>query len=210
MKKLILMLLLVTTVVMAGWDKEEFDESEFHSGVKVGLTYSNITGDDTKDGDNNFKFGFELGAFMLYRINDLITFQPEILFTQKGVEIDGSGANTNLTYNYVQVPLLLAFKTAPGLKIYGGAYVSMLTNIWVSNSDATSEQESDFEDQLEKDASTYDMGISVGVMFRGNNNMLFDFRYERGFNTITENTKEGGGDYEVYNQTFKISFGWLF
>jgi len=206
MKKLILMLILVATIVMGGFEKDEFDQSSFHSGVKLGLTYSNAVGDDAGK-DNQGTFGFELGAFILHPINDMITFQPEILFTQKGYSeestVFGINYDNDYTLNYLQVPLLLSFKTAPGLKVYGGGYVSyfMSASVNFNHSGSTS----DAEKSIEKLLNDFDAGIVAGVMFRGNNNLLFDLRFERGFSQINKD-----GDLDIFNQSFKLSVGWLF
>lgn len=204
------MLLLVTTMVMAGFDEEEFDETQFHSGVKVGLTMANITGDDAKDNENfslDFNFGFEIGAFTIYHINNQMTLTPEILFTQKGYTVSPKGYASDINYslNYIQLPVLLGFKTAPGLKLYGGGYISYFTSAWVSSSDATSSQESDAEKELEKDTSDFDMGIVVGATFKGTDNLIFDFRYERGFTTLDKD-----GDADAFNHSFNLSVGWLY
>lgn len=209
MKRLILMLLLVTTMVMAGFDKEEFDETQFHSGVKLGLTAANITGSDAKSALFNYDFnlGFEIGAFTIYHINNQMTLTPEILFTQKGytMSLKGNSSDINYTLNYIQIPVLLGFKTAPGLKLYAGGYISYFTNAWVSSSDATSSQESDMEKDTEKNMTDFDMGLVVGATFKGNDNLIFDFRYERGFTTLDKN-----GNEDLFNHSFNLSVGWLY
>jgi len=208
MKKLILMLLLVTTVIMAGFD-EDFNENQFSSGVKAGVTLSSVVGDDAA-GEyyrNEYKFGLELGAFALIHISNLISIQPELLFTQKGRVISPDAtfaSNIHITRNYVQLPILLAFKLAPGLKFYGGGYVSLFTNAWVSSSDMTSGEERRYEEQIEKETSNFDAGALVGAMFRSHN-LVFDFRYERGLTTLDRD-----GRIDLFNQTFKLSVGSLF
>ncbi len=212
MKKLILMLLLVTTMVMAGFDEEEFDETQFHSGVKLGLTMANITGDGAKDGEYfnyNYNLGFEIGAFTIYHINNQMTLQPEILFTQKGyslhMDMGGNTMDVDTSLNYIQIPVLLGFKTAPGLKLYGGAYVSYFTNAWVSSSDLNSDDETKAENDIEKSISDFDMGIVVGATFKGSDNLIFDFRYERGFTVLNDKSEK-----DVFNHSFNLSVGWLY
>jgi len=206
LKILVLILLFLTTVVMAGWSEQEFNESQFHSGVKLGITMSNSLGDDAGGYEHDYKFGFEVGGLILYRINNLMTLQPEFLFTQKGqVLIISRNPDIHVTVNYLQIPVLLSFKTAPGLKLYAGGYVSYLTNVWVSSSNLSDEDESNSEDEIEDATSNFDFGGIVGLMFRGDSNMLFDFRYERGFATLDETNKQ-----DVFNHSFKLSVTWLF
>ena len=204
MKKLILILILATTVIMGGFDKEEFDESRFHSGLKLGLTYSNVSSDEDKD--LNGAFGFELGAFVLKPINNRLSFQPEFLITQKGYSrTTDTFVDFETSYNltYLQVPVLLTLKTALNVKVYGGGYLSYFINASLNSDEASST--ADEEKAVENSIKDFDAGVVLGVMFRGSYNLLFDLRFERGLTSYKKDT-----NIKEFNQSFKLSVGWLF
>ena len=204
MKKIILILLLVTSVITAQ-ENSEFENSKFHYGLKLGLAMSTISSDNLDRDTIDSKFGIEIGALFSYYLNDLLTIQTELLFTQKGyVFLSSEVPDTHFTLNYLQLPITFGFKLFSEFKLYFGAYFSSFTNIWVSSSSLTYDQESDYEDELEPKINNFDMGGILGFTFRGNNNILFDFRYER---SIISLYNEGD---DTYSSSFKLSAAWLF
>ena len=210
MKKLILMLLLLTTVVMAGFRRVQYDKPKSNSGVKLSIALSNHIGEDAEtDGSyNEAKFGYGIGIFSIIPISNIFSIQPELLFTQKGyIEVNDRVfySDKRVTQNYIQIPVLLAIKTVASLKLYGGGYIGYLTNIWVRSSNMSPSERRDEERKLEKNTKSFDAGFAVGLILKGNRNMLFDFRYERGLTTLDIDNK----DY-YYNHSFKLSFDWLF
>lgn len=199
MKKLIMLLLLVSMSVFAGqWDEEE--QSYYEGGIKVGLGGSTVIGSDSDiDGaDKGFKVSYQIGAFFISPINDQLSFQSELLLDFKGATYSNSNSDSTATINesFLTVPLLLSFKANNNFKIYGGGYISLLLN---------SEMESDsYTMDLTDESNQFDYGLSVGAMFK-NGKFVFDFRYNHGFATLDKD-----GDADVYNQQFMISAGYLF
>jgi hypothetical protein len=120
MKKIILSLgLLVglSTVVHA--------QSSIRIGLKGGANLASHTGPDNKD--TKSKYGFSAGATFNFPLSDMISIQPELLYSQKGIKLDYSGeANSDAgflkmsgnasgtfgqTLSYIDVPLLVRVNT---------------------------------------------------------------------------------------------------
>jgi len=204
MKKLMLMLTLMTSILMADWGNEEAVVGQ-NTGIKIGATYSNIVGDDVSSINNNI-LGFELGVLMQHPINNQLSLQVELLFTQKGTSQSESGEYFNSSLNYMNVPILLSFALAPNISIYGGGYLSYLVSVSLSTSiDISSSDIERAEDDAKKSTSDIDAGFALGAMFKLNENLLFDLRFERGFATLDDD-----GDKDGFNQSFKLSAAWLF
>jgi len=120
MKKLILSLGLLAGVVGA---------AQAQTGIKIGLkggaNLASYTGTDSKD--TKAKYGFSAGATFNFALSDLISIQPELLYSQKGIKLDYSGNNNSdavvfknsgatagtfgQTLSYIDVPVLMRVNT---------------------------------------------------------------------------------------------------
>jgi len=206
MQKLILIIILITISISAKFEKENKNNSKFNSGLKLGISLSKTQG-NSESNVLHSKFGFETGVFSSYKINNIISFQPELLFTQKGYIVKGdiTKSSYHYTFNYLQIPLLVSFKIVPKIKLYLGGYASYFINAWISASSVSSETLKEKEKILERTINNFNAGLISGIVFKGNNNLLFDFRFERGLTTVYNI-----GSLDYYNQSFKVSIAWLF
>ena len=211
MRKLVFMFLLISSVLMAGFDPDyDYEDTRFNFGLKLGLNSSNITGNDrSKIEDSRYKIdynlGVELGAFFIFYLDDKISIQPEFMLKSKGFRFNywSSVEDTYYNYYYLEVPVLFAFKTGYGTKIYIGPYYAKLYDVGVTSEEFDDEEKAD---QVYNASNKTDYGLVIGAMFRGSQNLMFDIRYERGFNGLLKE------DYfeEIYNETFSVSVGWMY
>ena len=92
-------------------------------GLKAGLTYAKLDGNDVSGAD--YKQGFCGGLAVNYSLIPLLSFQPEILYSMKGAEVDGQ--ETSL--DYIEIPVLvklsipIPFLMIPDL--YAGPYAGI-------------------------------------------------------------------------------------
>ena len=68
--------------------------------AKVGMNFSNYTGDL----DLNAKVGFKLGGGFEYAFNDTWSLQPSLFLTSKGAKKDGNSINAM----YLELPVMAA------------------------------------------------------------------------------------------------------
>ncbi len=200
MKKLIMLLLLISMSVFAGqWDEEE--QSYYEGGIKVGFGGSTWIGDDVNDDNKVMKLSYQIGAFFISPVNDQLSFQSELLFDFKGAKYANGNNSSGLDTSYLTVPLLLSFKANDNFKFYGGAYASFLLSatFWYDNEEIGSDTKS-----ITDDFNRFDYGFSVGAMFK-NGKLVFDFRYNHGLAKLDNNQKT-----DKFNQQYMLSFGYLF
>jgi hypothetical protein len=99
-------------------------------GVKAGANFSNVY--DTKDQVFNadYKVGFAAGVFVSIPLGKIIGIQPEMLFSQKGYRASGTLLIADYefthTVNYIDIPLLFAFKPSPFVTLLAGPQYSFL------------------------------------------------------------------------------------
>lgn len=142
-------------------------------GIKGGLNYAYINGEDIKNLDP--KFSYHAGAILNISFTDFVALQPEFIFSVKGFDDE----NTEVDLNYVDVPILLKVKLGDVFSLHAGPQLSYLIS-----SDASKEIEN-FEDQI-KD---FDLGVAAGLEYELVSGFSLGARYSFSVESI-------GQDYE--------------
>lgn len=115
---------LITTVTFA---------QGLHVGLKGG---ANIFKVDGKQFEDEYKFGYNLGAFAEIGLSKKLAIQPEVLWNQTnfrtGTEFDdlytGGISNFKGKLNYLSIPLLLNFTPSKILTLQAGPQFGILLN----------------------------------------------------------------------------------
>ena len=130
MKKVILMIALVTVSVSNSNAQTTSNRETLSYGIKAGTNYSNVYDEQGNDFVADGKFGFVVGAFVAIPLGKIIGIQPEILYSQKGFKSTGTflGSTYSLTRtsDFIDVPLLLAVKPVDQLTLLFGPQFSYL------------------------------------------------------------------------------------
>src|SRR3546814_1051760 len=92
-------------------------------GIKAGLNYTKMSQVSLDGGSADFKPGFHAGVFA--DINLLVVgIRPEILYSQKGFEVDNEDGTLKSTLSYVDVPVMVKLSPAPIVSLYVGPQIS--------------------------------------------------------------------------------------
>lgn len=103
-------------------------------GVKAGANITKIEGRSFND---EFRYGYHLGGFLTLPIGGRLAIQPEVLFnqlqTRTGDEFrdlyqPAFNGNTDVTLNYLSIPILLNYKLADFLSLQAGPQFGRLIN----------------------------------------------------------------------------------
>ncbi len=101
-------------------------------GVKAGANLSNVYDTQGEEFNADAKLGLAAGVFFQIPIGSILGFHPEILFSQKGYQGAGSVLGSDYDYvrttNYIDVPLLVAFKATPFITLLAGPQYSYLVS----------------------------------------------------------------------------------
>lgn len=105
----------------------------FHLGIKAGANLFKVDGQSF---DQQFKFGYNVGAFSEINFTSRWGIQPELLFNQTnyrtGTEFSDvySGGLNNYKgkLNYLSIPVLLSFRPIPLLSLLAGPQFGILLN----------------------------------------------------------------------------------
>jgi hypothetical protein len=170
MKKLMLVMavLLVAAPVFA--------VTPIKGGVKVGMSMSTITGDNTTDAAS--KIGLAGGGFVNIGIGTL-SIQPELLYVQKGAQ-DKNNSKFKYMLDYIEIPVLLKASfgtTSTKPSIFVGPAIGILM---------TSKFTDGTTDVDNKDnTNSMDLGLVVGAGV-DISKITVDLRYELGLSNINK------------------------
>jgi hypothetical protein len=105
----------------------------FHIGIKAGANLFKMDGESF---DQEYKFGYNVGAFSELNFTSSWGIQPELLFNQTNYrtgtqfsDIYPDGVNgVKGKLNYLSIPVLLSFRPIPLLSILAGPQFGILLN----------------------------------------------------------------------------------
>lgn len=152
-------------------------------GVKAGVNFANLSGDDVEEADS--RTSFHLGLIAEIMLSENFAVQPEVLYSGQGAE----EGDMTLKLDYITIPVMLKYYVSNGLSIEAGPQVGF-------NVLAEAEGE-DIEDVKT------DIGAGLGLGYALNQGIFFQARYNFGFSDIVE-------DVDAKNGVFQLSLGYRF
>lgn len=188
-------------------------------GIKGGLNLSQFFIDQPTVEDENMKLGLHFGLFTKIPVNDFVSFQPELLYTNVGSKVSygGSAVGSSLgiregevrfNLNYIQLPLALAINVGP-LNIHAGPYLSYLVSANVKNL-RTSDLTTINTIELNKDDfKTIDYGLLAGVGFDVQN-VTIGARYNYGLRQVGKDGMAGNLTNNSKNSVAQLFIGFGF
>ena len=105
----------------------------FHVGVKAGANIFKVDGTSMKD---EFKFGYNLGAFAELNFSEKWGIQPEVMWNQTNYRTannfneiyPGGKSDVEGKLNYLSIPVLLSFTPAKIISFQAGPQFGILLN----------------------------------------------------------------------------------
>jgi hypothetical protein len=137
-------------------------------GLKAGANFSNVYDSQGEEFQADPKLGFAGGAFLSIPIGRYLGLQPEFLYSQKGFKatgrILGGTYDVTRTSDYLDIPLLFAFKPSEFLTLLAGPQYSYLfkqKDVFANKSTSIA-QETEFEnDNIRKNTLCFLGGVDI-------------------------------------------------
>lgn len=211
MKKVILMIALVTLSVTNSNAQSNDKRSSLSFGIKAGTNYSNVYDEQGNDFVADSKFGFAAGAFVAIPLGKFIGIQPEILYSQKGFKSTGTylGSTYSMTRTteFIDVPLLLAVKPIGQLTLLFGPQFSYLMKQKDEFTGGTisSTQQQDFNNN---DITKNIMGLTGGADVNLTDNFVLGLRAAWDIKTNEGNGNSSTPRYK--NMWYQATVGYKF
>ena len=170
MKKIIITALVFTIPFVKSYAQPQL-------GVKAGLNVAQIQNYQFSKHDKT-KLAMNCGLLARFKFNKELFIQPEILYSTKGIKFPETSYNgSDLSLNYLSVPVLLGFQLNKKLAFLIGPETSFLINAKTS-----------YDDDKQNNTITYnrfDLAIDLGIEFNINTQLAFEVRYSYGFPILT-------------------------
>ena len=168
-------------------------------GAKVGVDATNFWG---KDVNHGMQFNYQAGLVMEYKFSPKFAIAPEAVFAAQGgefklAEIGSTEIKNTFTTNYINVPVMLKFYTAPAFSIDFGPQVGF--NVY------SKQKVGDLDAVDIKDATkSVDFGVGLGGTYNLTDNSFLQARYTMGLTNVFE------GDGDCKNGNIQVAFGMKF
>jgi hypothetical protein len=173
-------------------------------GVTGGLNIANTVNAFNENYSTGAITGFNAGLFMDIPLVYPLSFEPEVLYSQKGYAAVTTDGNFTQRSNYIDVPLLLKFHLSPTFNFLIGPQVSFPVS-------TTNTYDNGFVVTDEHYYNTYGNGTIldgvVGVSFDLSRDVELRGRYTIDLEQNPQNASYGG-DYR--NQVWQIGLGFKF
>lgn len=203
LKKITAGTMILATAITANAQEADNTRSMSPSfGVKGGVNFATITGNDFDSPDS--RTSFHVGALAEFPIAEIFSVQVEALYSGQGFEsdIDGSifGGDGKAEYqlDYINVPVLAKLYVTRGLSFEVGPQFSFKVN-----------EEIDFDangnngDIDLNEAKDFEFGVAAGLTFQTDMGLFATGRYNYGLTEIIEDT-------DAKNSVFQIGIGYKF
>ncbi len=191
MKKLLTTLVIGAFVGLLVLPQQAAADVKF--GIKGGVNAANVNGNafDDLDGTIDWKnnLGFCAGIFLQFNFGDVLTIQPEVLYTVKGAKteiVEGElTATGKLLFDYVEIPLLLKLTLPTGDVapfIFAGPAIGFnLQSKLKLIADGDSE-----EIDIAEDLKKFDYSAVLGAGLNFGRTLHIDVRYTLGLQNLIE------------------------
>ena len=179
--------LLLAVVTVLGFTSVNAQEIKF--GVKGGLNFATIGGDNTKDIELVTSFNF--GVLSEIPISDKFSFQPELMYSGQGYSFN----DNTIALSYLNVPLMGKYYVTKGLSVEAGPQIGFLL--------AAKNEKTDVKDSF----NTVDFGVNFGVGYKLENGLNFGVRYNLG---LTDINNVDNSSFKNKNGVFQVSVGYFF
>lgn len=166
----------------------DVNAQKFNFGVKGGLNFATISGDNIKNTGTVAAFNF--GVMSEISISDKFSFQPELMFSGQGYSL----GDDVIALSYLNVPLMGKYYLTKGLSVEAGPQLGFLLG--------AKHESLDVKDSFK----TFDFGINAGLGYKLNNGLNFGARYNLGLTNI--NDQNGSGKNK--NGVIQVSVGYFF
>ena len=174
-------------IIMAVCGLSQVRSQDF--GVKAGYNYSTFSGETSSISTIEGLSGFYIGGLVDLPISDVLSTQPELIFSRQGValrqEIKGFGFNVSINnadirLDYLNIPVMAKVNLGP-LFLQGGVQFGFL----VSKPKVNRLPNTSLFTLLDKDSyNSFDFGVGVGLGFNFNRRFFAEARYTHSLTNV--------------------------
>ncbi|GAA4365148.1 porin family protein [Hymenobacter saemangeumensis] len=169
-------------------------------GVKAGASLSSVSGDNTE----NVKsiIGFVGGVAANFGFSDLLSLQPELLYSMKGSKFESAGLKAEGRTSYLDIPVLLKANADGPFFELGPQVGFLLSQKTTKESNGRTTTSTDTEGTRQ-----VDFGYVVGLGYQLESGLGIGLRYNGGIPDLSDPSEPG---QKQRNSVFQLQLGYMF
>jgi Outer membrane protein beta-barrel domain len=218
MKKVFLSAIAVCAFGMANAQDLKF-------GVRAGSNFSTLTGDAVAD-DVKMQVGFNAGGLMEIKFTDMISLQPEVLFSMQGAKTSDTDNNgitltedeSKINLSYINVPVMFKLYPVKGFYLEAGPQVGFLVDAKSKDETRTVtggvETSESTTTDIKGNLKTVDFSFNGGLGFDFTENLFINARYSFGLTNVYDAPAFLGvfgiTDLDAKNSVISLNLGYKF
>ncbi|MDV6167957.1 porin family protein [Flavobacterium sp. DG1-102-2] len=171
-------------------------------GVKGGVNFATVTGDDFDSPDS--RTSFHVGLLAEFPLAEIFSLQVEALYSGQGFKSDVNGGifggegKVEYQLDYINVPVLAKVYLIEGLSIEAGPQFSFKVN-----EEIDADANADGGDLDVNEAEDFEFGVAAGLTFQTKMGLFATGRYNLGITDVVK-------DQDIKNSVFQIGIGYKF
>lgn len=171
---------------------------KFEFGLKAGANISNFTGGTFTDVDKKALVGFHGGAYVAFLLGNNFMIQPEALFSTQGAKFKDVDGDTKYKVNYLNVPVMLKFRSTGGFFVEAGPQVGFRLN------------ESIPDQTVGNFAKSLDLSVAGGIGYQSPIGLGIGARYIAGLSKVGDFDASQGVDPDFKNGVIQVGIFYTF
>lgn len=213
MKKLVLTVAIAATSIFAA--NAQADSDLVQLGVKGGVNFANLTGDDI--GDTESRTSFHAGFVAEVPYSERFSMQGEVMYSGQGFDINNSGQDNfldnddNVEYqlDYIQVPIMAKYYVVEGLSVLAGPQIGFKINEEIDYQPNSDAGDINIEDTSLPEAEDIEFSVVGGLEYKFDNGFFVQGRYIYGVSKLLKES-DLMGDPSVHNSVIQAGVGFMF
>lgn len=187
-------------------------KAQTNVGFTLGGTYSSVTAKSSGISISfKSKAGITAGLFADVSLSSNLSFQPALNFVQKGFKLEQDDVKAVVTYNYLELPLNILYRTQKDYGFFVGAGPSIAYGLSGKEKYSDSQNSEDTKVKFgsgDDEVKPLEFGVNALAGYKFGNGFLFSVSYNLGLSNIQNgNSNETG---TVKNRYFALKIGYLF
>ena len=198
MKKMMMIAAMMVATLSAN---AQLADGTFSLQPKVGLTLSEITGDDART-----KAGFTAGVEAQYQMKSWFGLAAGVQYAQQGSKV--KGVDPKISLGYINVPIMAKFYPVKGLALGAGIQPGFMTSAKITGDNA--------DVNIKDNCNTFDFSIPFSVAYEAPFGLVIEARYNAGLTNVGKDIFKNG-NYDTYdkitknkNSVFMLTLGYKF
>jgi len=152
----------------------------YNGGIKAGYNLAAVSFDG--EGETSQRHGFHIGVYGESFVNEFVSFQPELLYSQQGFEIENSLGTFTQKVNYINLPAMLKIYPTKNFFFEVGPQVGLAIY-------HKEEYEGLFSSSKEFIPDNFDYGVNFGGGIKTDSGISLSVRYNLGLGDIYDSEK---------------------